>query len=71
LPTTPWTTNADGRGPAWSNSLFEDNAEFGLGFRLASDVHVQLARQRLTALRETLGADLIDQILAAPQRRES
>ena len=37
LPTTPWTTNADGRGPAWSNSLFEDNAEFGLGLRLASD----------------------------------
>ena len=37
LPTTPWTTDADGRGPAWSNSLFEDNAEFGLGFRLAAD----------------------------------
>ena len=40
LPTTPWTTDADGRGPAWSNSLFEDNAEFGLGLRLASDAHV-------------------------------
>ena len=40
LPTTPWTTDADGRGPAWSNSLFEDNAEFGLGMRLASDGHV-------------------------------
>ena len=39
LPTTPWTTDADGRGPAWSNSLFEDNAEFGLGFRLAADGH--------------------------------
>ena len=39
LPTTPWTTDADGRGPAWSNSLFEDNAEFGLGLRLASDGH--------------------------------
>ena len=47
LPTTPWTTNADGRGPAWSNSLFEDNAEFGLGFRLAADRHVELARSRL------------------------
>ena len=47
LPTTPWTTDDDGRGPAWSNSLFEDNAEFGLGLRLASDVHVQLARRRL------------------------
>ena len=51
LPTTPWTTDAAGRGPAWSNSLFEDNAEFGLGLRLASDVHVQLARRRLTELR--------------------
>ena len=44
LPTTPWTINADGRGPAWSNSLFEDNAEFGLGLRLAADQHVKLAR---------------------------
>ncbi len=39
LPTTPWTVNKDGRGPAWSNSLFEDNAEFGFGFRLAIDKH--------------------------------
>ena len=45
LPTTPWTTGPDGRGPAWSNSLFEDNAEFGLGFRLAADRHTELARQ--------------------------
>ena len=45
LPTTPWTTGPDGRGPAWSNSLFEDNAEFGLGFRLAADRHAELARQ--------------------------
>ena len=44
LPTTPWTTGPDGRGPAWSNSLFEDNAEFGLGFRLAADRHTELAR---------------------------
>ena len=71
LPTTPWTTDADGRGPAWSNSLFEDNAEFGLGLRLASDVHVQLVRRRLTELRDDLGADLVDEILAAPQLRES
>ena len=49
LPTTPWTTDAAGRGPAWSNSLFEDNAEFGLGFRLAADLHLGLARSRLTA----------------------
>ncbi|MFZ3295330.1 pyruvate:ferredoxin (flavodoxin) oxidoreductase, partial [Mycobacterium sp.] len=71
LPTTPWTTDADGRGPAWSNSLFEDNAEFGLGLRLASDGHVALARRRLAELRDTLGAELVDAILAAPQLRES
>lgn len=45
LPTTPWTTNADGRGPAWSNSLFEDNAEFGLGFRVSIDKHAQFAQE--------------------------
>ena len=71
LPTTPWTSDAAGRGPAWSNSLFEDNAEFGLGFRLAADLHLGLARTRLTQLREQLGPDLVDGLLAAPQRRES
>ena len=71
LPTTPWTVNADGRGPAWSNSLFEDNAEFGLGFRIAADGHTQLARQRLTELRDMVGSDLVDALLAAPQLRES
>jgi pyruvate-ferredoxin/flavodoxin oxidoreductase len=71
LPTTPWTTNAEGRGPAWSNSLFEDNAEFGLGFRLAADLHLRLAQQRLTELRDAVGASLVDAILDAPQRRES
>ncbi len=71
LPTTPWTTDADGRGPAWSNSLFEDNAEFGLGLRLASDGHVALARRRLAELRGTLDPGLVDDILAAPQLRES
>jgi pyruvate-ferredoxin/flavodoxin oxidoreductase len=71
LPTTPWTTDAHGRGPAWSNSLFEDNAEFGLGFRLAADLHLQLARSRVTELRDALGADLVDAVLTAPQRRES
>jgi pyruvate-ferredoxin/flavodoxin oxidoreductase len=71
LPTTPWTTDADGRGPAWSNSLFEDNAEFGLGLRLASDGHAQLARRRLAELRGRLDAGLVDDILAAPQLRES
>jgi pyruvate-ferredoxin/flavodoxin oxidoreductase len=71
LPTTPWTTNADGRGPAWSNSLFEDNAEFGLGLRLAADTHTRQARRILSAHRDVLGADLVDDILAAPQLRES
>ncbi len=71
LPTTPWTVNPDGRGPAWSNSLFEDNAEFGLGFRLAADRHTELARSRLTQLRDVIGAELADDILAAPQQRES
>ena len=71
LPTTPWTTNTDGRGPAWSNSLFEDNAEFGLGFRLAADSHTDLARRRLTEMRDLLGPQLVDDILAAPQLRES
>jgi pyruvate-ferredoxin/flavodoxin oxidoreductase len=71
LPTTPWTTDGDGRGPAWSNSLFEDNAEFGLGLRLAADTHTDLARRRLAGLREDLGAPLVDEILDAPQLRES
>ena len=71
LPTTPWTSDSDGRGPAWSNSLFEDNAEFGLGFRLAADGHTDLARRRLAELRDVVGAELVDDILAAPQLRES
>jgi pyruvate-ferredoxin/flavodoxin oxidoreductase len=71
LPTTPWTHNAAGQGPAWSNSLFEDNAEFGLGFRLAADQHLRLARERLASLRDVVGAELADAILDAPQRRES
>ncbi len=72
LPTTPWTTRrADGRGPAWSNSLFEDNAEFGLGMRLAADRHAELARGRLSELRDAIGAELVDDILGAPQLRES
>jgi pyruvate-ferredoxin/flavodoxin oxidoreductase len=70
-PTTPWTVDADGHGPAWSNSLFEDNAEFGLGFRLAADRHTELARGRLSELRDVIGAELVDEILSAPQVRES
>jgi pyruvate-ferredoxin/flavodoxin oxidoreductase len=71
LPTTPWTAGPDGRGPAWSNSLFEDNAEFGLGFRLAADRRAELAARRLAELRDRVGGELADAILAAPQRRES
>jgi pyruvate-ferredoxin/flavodoxin oxidoreductase len=71
LPTTPWAATPEGRGPAWSNSLFEDNAEFGLGFRLAADQHLALARQRLGELADVVGPDLADEILAAPQRTES
>jgi pyruvate-ferredoxin/flavodoxin oxidoreductase len=71
LPTTPWTAGPDGRGPAWSNSLFEDNAEFGLGLRLAADRRAELARRRLTELREQVGAEFAGEILDAPQLRES
>jgi pyruvate-ferredoxin/flavodoxin oxidoreductase len=70
-PTTPWTVDRDGHGPAWSNSLFEDNAEFGLGLRLAADGHSELARRRLEELRDVVGADLVDGILSAPQVRGS
>jgi pyruvate-ferredoxin/flavodoxin oxidoreductase len=70
LPTTPWAVNAQGRGPAWSNSLFEDNAEFGLGLRLAADLHTAMARERLAELRDEIGADLVDEILHGPQIRE-
>jgi pyruvate-ferredoxin/flavodoxin oxidoreductase len=71
LPTTPWTTNAEGRGPAWSNSLFEDNAEFGLGMRVTVDQHAQVARNLMENLRGTLDNALIDEILHAPQTVES
>jgi pyruvate-ferredoxin/flavodoxin oxidoreductase len=71
LPTTPWTTNAEGRGPAWSNSLFEDNAEFGLGMRAAADHHQEHARRRLRAMGAAIGEGLADALLAAPQRTEA
>lgn len=71
LPTTPWSKNAEGCGPAWSNSLFEDNAEFGFGFRLAADKHLDLARALLGNLRDRVEPDLADAILKAPQHTES
>ncbi|HVJ55955.1 MAG TPA: pyruvate:ferredoxin (flavodoxin) oxidoreductase [Aliidongia sp.] len=71
LPATPWTVDQDGRGPAWSNSLFEDNAEFGLGFRLAADKHLDLALTLLAALADKVGPDLAREIAQAPQVQES
>ncbi len=71
LPVTPWTKSAEGRGPAWSNSLFEDNAEFGLGFRLAADKHLELATLRLKSLSSELGDAFVAEILSAPQIQES
>src|SRR5664280_363948 len=67
LPTTPWSQNADGRGPAWANSLFEDNAEFGLGFRLAIDKNVSDARRLLEEHSGVVGEELARSILDAPQ----
>jgi pyruvate-ferredoxin/flavodoxin oxidoreductase len=71
LPVAAWTKDADGRGPAWSNSLFEDNAEFGLGFRLAADQHLALASRLLRRLAPEVGEPLARNILEAPQVRES
>ena len=71
LPTTPWTKNAEGRGPAWSNSLFEDNAEFGLGMRIALDKQNEYARELLASLREQLDSELVDAILNADQSDEA
>jgi pyruvate-ferredoxin/flavodoxin oxidoreductase len=69
-PTTPWTTNAAGRGPAWANSLFEDNAEFGLGMRVALDAQAAQARELLGRLDGAVG-DLAGPILAADQSTEA
>lgn len=71
LPTTPWAKNKDGRGPAWSNSLFEDNAEFGLGMRITADNQVSVAKKYLAELRDEIGAELVDAIVQAPQTLES
>jgi pyruvate-ferredoxin/flavodoxin oxidoreductase len=70
LPTTPWTVNAAGRGPAWSNSLFEDNAEFGLGMRLALDAQTDHARRLLERLAPEIGEDLARTLLDGVQDTE-
>ncbi|HLO29828.1 MAG TPA: 2-oxoacid:acceptor oxidoreductase family protein, partial [Anaerolineales bacterium] len=71
LPTTPWAVNADGRGPAWSNSLFEDNAEFGLGMRLTLDKQNEYARELLVSFETELGKEFVDAILNADQSNEA
>ena len=71
LPTTPWAKNHEGRGPAWSNSLFEDNAEFGYGFRLTADKHRQQAQNALEVMQNRIGESLVESIKYAPQREES
>ena len=67
LPSTPWSQNAEGQGPAWANSLFEDNAEFGLGMRLALDAQQELAQMLVRELRAEIGDALAGELLAAPQ----
>ncbi len=71
LPTHPYTTNCEGRGPAWANSLFEDNAEFGLGFRLAVDKHHQQACEILVRMSDKLGTDFVQELVTANQADEA
>ena len=70
LPTTPWAFNAEGRGPAWSNSLFEDNAEFGFGFRLTLDKQAEYARELVERMRNEIGEELAVGLLTADQSNE-
>ncbi|MBN1514748.1 MAG: pyruvate:ferredoxin (flavodoxin) oxidoreductase [Phycisphaerae bacterium] len=70
LPTAPWAQNVDGRGPAWSNSLFEDNAEFGFGYRLTIDKHREFARELLQKLAGKIGQELVDGLIRADQSTE-
>ncbi len=71
LPTTPWAKNNEGRGPAWSNSLFEDNAEFGFGMRLSIDKQCQFAKELAIKLQDKIGPDLVNSILNADQKDEA
>jgi len=68
LPTTPWTKNSEGRGPAWSNSLFEDNAEFGLGMRISADHQMAVAKELLRELAPYFGEELVEEVINSPQR---
>jgi pyruvate-ferredoxin/flavodoxin oxidoreductase len=71
LPVTPWSIDGNGRGPAWANSLFEDNAEFGLGFRIAADTHLVTATRLARNFGSRLGTELVEAVVTAPQIRES
>ncbi len=71
MPTTPWAKDANGRGPAWSNSLFEDNAEFGFGFRLAIDKQKEYATELLVKLQDRIGNDLVQSLINATQKTEA
>ena len=71
LPTTPWAQNAEGRGPVWSNSLFEDCAEFGFGFRLTLDKHNEFARELVAKMKDQIGSDLATGLLEADQTTEA
>jgi pyruvate-ferredoxin/flavodoxin oxidoreductase len=71
LPTTPWAADKNGRGPAWSNSLFEDNAEFGYGFRLSIDTHNLQAKKLLKSFATEIGGDLVDGLINSTQKDEA
>jgi len=71
LPTTPYTFNKEGRGPVWSNSLFEDNAEFGLGMRLTIDKLNEMAKELLVDLKDKIGENLVEELLNANQKDEA
>jgi pyruvate-ferredoxin/flavodoxin oxidoreductase len=71
LPTTPWAKNAEGRGPTWNNSLFEDAAEFSYGFRLTLDKHREYAVELMDRLRDSIGGELVDAIKGNPQNDEA
>jgi pyruvate-ferredoxin/flavodoxin oxidoreductase len=71
LPTTPWAVDENGRGPAWSNSLFEDNAEFGFGMRISIDKHQEYARELLAKLADDVDNELVKTILSADQKTEA
>jgi pyruvate-ferredoxin/flavodoxin oxidoreductase len=71
LPTTPWTKNDVGRGPAWSNSLFEDNAEYGLGMRISLDQQLGYTTQLLLEMKDEIGEELVNALLSADQSNET